>query len=161
MSNNTCSIELWPRSVPPADSVTGVRHSSHAHRTGEPSWLYRINCSDSILNPKANNIKLNQREKEKNNLLEMWDVEETCFLSWENRFLYPQRGMGKAEKRGGAGRRNISYKVHFYTGVLRKCLFPTLQYGTIHKFFNRIQPQISTFYMILKYKIMKGKKPFI
>lgn len=67
-------------------------------------------------------------------------------------------GEGGVEGRGSGKRRKFPVKYVSAVGTLRQIFVPIWEYGTVKKFFNRIQPHISTLYMISKYKIIKGKK---
>lgn len=95
-------------------------------------------------------------KKEEKNPLEMWSGVD---LKTENRFLYPQREVGKAGKRVVEGEETMSY-IHLYVGASRQrqTSAPCITIWLVHRFFNRIQPQIATTYMISKYKIIKRKK---
>lgn len=85
--------------------------------------------------------------------MEMWSGADP---KTENRFLYPQREVSKAGKRV-VEEEEMSYR-HLYVGASRQASAPCITIWLVHRFFNRIQPQIATTYMISKYKIIKGKK---
>lgn len=93
-------------------------------------------------------------KKEEKNPLEMWSGVD---LETENRFLYPQREVGKAGKRVVEGEETMSY-IHLYVEASRQTSAPCITIWLVHRFFNRIQPQIATMYMNSKYKIIKAKK---